>query len=565
MLSHYQYNVRALDAAVRTVLRTQCVEQGAPFYGTIEQLDKGYTGAHSAIGAARQLLEGFYTPESAFYRDARLPARIEIAVRFALSMQHEDGTFDLLETNFHDGAETSFIMQNIGPAILLMRSRMENTPEEKNLYELLVHLVDRCADGILAGGFHTPNHRWVLSAALSLCSELTGREDCLVKMRALLNEGIDCDEEGEYTERSSGVYNVICDRALITLAQLRGMTELYAHVARNLRMIFKYIEPDWTINTINSTRQDVGTAPDWRIYYSIYLYMALQTGDEEFRWMADRMLEQSQGQLLLDEERASRRELAYFEFMPFWEMDARLQNEWTADGTRAPSFDYVKHFVQSGIVRARRGNFSLTLLEKRPVFAMMQFGGHTAYFRLAGTFYAHGQFAADAIEETEDGFLLTYRRRWGYKGPLPEKPETTDWNRMDHSKRPDVMMQDFVFNVHVRLLENGASFHVTTEGVECVLTKFEILLQPGACYATGDMEMRAHGGDYVYQKGDAAFYQYADHTKLRIEGGCWKHSFGEKMRNSLQGDEKSFFVAMTAQTPMDETFTLRFEGWEDGR
>ena len=122
MLSHYQYNVRALDAAVRTVLRTQCVEQGAPFYGAIEQLDKGYTGAHSAIGAARQLLEGFYTPESAFYRDARLPARIEIAVRFALSMQHEDGTFDLLETNFHDGAETSFIMQNIGPAILLMRS-----------------------------------------------------------------------------------------------------------------------------------------------------------------------------------------------------------------------------------------------------------------------------------------------------------------------------------------------------------------------------------------------------------------------------------------------------------
>ena len=136
---------------------------------------------------------------------------------------------------------------------------------------------------------------------------------------------------------------------------------------------------------------------------------------------------------------------------------------------------------------------------------------------------------------------------------------------MDHSKRPDVMMQDFVFNVHVRLLENGASFHVTTEGVECVLTKFEILLQPGARYATGDMEMRAHGGDYVYQKGDAAFYQYADHTKLRIEGGCWKHSFGEKMRNSLQGDEKSFFVAMTAQTPMDETFTLRFEGREDGR
>ena len=559
MNSHYQYHVRALDEAVRTVLRTQCMEQGNPFYGTIENLDKGYTGAHSAIGAARQLLEGFYTPQSAFYRDARLLERIEIAVRFALSMQHEDGTFDLLETNFHDGAETSFIMQNIGPAILLMRARMKNEGAEKALYELLVHLADRCADGILAGGFHTPNHRWVLSAALSLCSELTGREDCLVKMRALLNEGIDCDEEGEYTERSSGVYNVICDRALITLAQTRGMTELYEHVARNLRMIFKYVEPDLTINTINSTRQDVGTAPDWRIYYSIYLYMALQTGDAEFRWMADRMLEQSQGQLLLDEERASKRELAYFEFMPFWELDERLQNEWTASETRAPSFEYVKHFVKSGIVRARRGDFSLTLLEKRPVFAMLQFGGHTAYLRLAGTFYACGQFAADKIEQTEEGFRMTSHRRWGYKGPLPEKPATTDWNEMDHSRRPEVMMQDYDYIVDVRLLENGASFHVTTRGVECVLTKFEILLQPGERYATADMEMRTHGGDYVYQKGDTALYRYGDHTQLRIEGGCWKHSFGEKMRNTLPGDEKSFFVAMTAQTPMDETFTLRFE------
>lgn len=559
MNSHYRYHVRALDQAVRTVLHTQCMQQGSPLYGTIENLEKGYTGAHSAISVARELLEGFYIPESIFYRDTNLLPRIDAAVRFALALQHQDGTFDLLETNFHDGAETSFIMQNIGPAILLMRARMEKTEAETSLYALLVHLVDRCADGILAGGFHTPNHRWVLSAALSLCHALTGREECLTKMNALLAEGIDCDEEGEYTERSSGVYNVICDRALITLAQMRGKTELYAHVARNLRMIFKYVEPDLTINTINSTRQDVGTAPDWRIYYSIYLYMALQTGDEEFRWMADRMLEQSQGQLMLEEERASKRELPYFEFMPFWEMDEHLQNTWTADETRAPGFDYVKHFVKSGIVRARKGDFTLTLLENRPVFAMMQYGSHTAYFRLAGTFYAHGQFSADRIEAEEGGFRMVYHRRWGYKGPLPEKPATSDWNLMDHSKRPDVMMQDFGFIVHVRLLENGASFRVTTQGVENVLTKFEILLQPGQRFVTGDMEMHTHGGDYIYQKGSQAFYQYADHAKLCIEGGCWKHSFGENMRNSLQGDNRSFFVAMTSQTPMDETFTLRFE------
>ena len=345
----------------------------------------------------------------------------------------------------------------------------------------------------------------------------------------------------------------------ITLAQTRGMTELYEYVERNLRMIYKYIEPDMTINTINSTRQDVGTAPDWRIYFSTYLYMALQTGDKEFRWIADRMLEQSESQSSIEEQCPIYPPLPYFEFMPFWLLDEKLKNTWTTQETQKPYFDYDKFFENSGIVRARQGHFSLTLLENRPVFAKLQYDTHTAYLRMAGTFYAQGQFVAESIERTENGYRMTYRRRWGYKGLLPEKQGTADWRKMDHSKRPDVMMQDFVFHVDVTIEEQGAAFHVTTEGVENVLTKFEILLQPGGLFATGDMQMHTHAGDYVYQKCDETTYAYLDHTKLVIGGGCWKNSYGEHMRGSLPVDQTSFFVAMTSQTPMDETFTLRFE------
>ncbi len=559
MLNHYDFQIKAMNTAIRMTLRSQCVQPESSFYGAVEWLDKGYTGAHSAVCVAREMIEGYYTPQCAYAGDELLLERARIAIDYALRQQHEDGTFDLLETNFHDSAETSFIMQNIGPACLLMRSRMTGREQEKELFGLLMHFVDRCADGILIGGFHTPNHRWVLSAALSLCYELTGREDCLSRMNRLLDEGIDCDEEGEYTERSAGIYNIICDRALITLAQTRGMTELYEYVERNLRMIYKYIEPDMTINTINSTRQDVGTAPDWRIYFSTYLYMALQTGDKEFRWIADRMLEQSESQSSIEEQCPIYPPLPYFEFMPFWLLDEKLKNTWTTQETQKPYFDYDKFFENSGIVRARQGHFSLTLLENRPVFAKLQYDTHTAYLRMAGTFYAQGQFVAESIERTENGYRMTYRRRWGYKGLLPEKQGTADWHKMDHSKRPDVMMQDFVFHVDVTIEKQGAAFHVTTEGVENVLTKFEILLQPGGLFATGDMQMHTHTGDYVYQKCDETTYAYLDHTKLVIGGGCWKNSYGEHMRGSLPVDQTSFFVAMTSQTPMDETFTLRFE------
>lgn len=558
-MDHMLYQYKALDEAVRTVLRSQCMDKSSPFYGAVEQITAGYTGGHSAVSVARQLIDGFYMPGCTFYKNPVVLERAALAMKYALNMQHEDGTLDLLETNFHDAAETSFIMQTIGPTYILMRERMGDTEEEKRLDELLYLFVNNAANGIISGGFHTPNHRWVLSAALAMCNKITGREDCLVKMRKLLDEGIDCDEEGEYTERSSGVYNVICDRALITLAEICGMTELYDHVTRNLKMVLKYIEPDYTINTLNSTRQDVGTAPDWKIYYSCYLYMALRTKNEEFLWIADRMLEQSLGHYSALEDCTSHLPVSCIDFLPFMLMDESLVGAQEGMAPRKPELNYVKHFVKSGIVRARKGDFSLTLMENRPLFAVLQYKEHIAYLRLAGCFYAKGQFAAQSIEETDKGFLMTYKIRWGYKGPLPEKPKTSVWSEMDHSLRPQVFMQDFILKVHVTILESGAQLEIESRGVECVPTKLEIMLQPGGRYITENVEMNTRGGEYAYQKCDKAVYQYGDHHKLLIEGGYHKDCYGEKMRGTLQRDDKSFFVALTAATPVKETVTLRFE------
>lgn len=560
MLSHFDYQIKTMNHAVYNALRCQCMDPQSPTYGTIEDLNKGYTSNQSGLSVARQYLEGYYAPQCAYAGNKLLLERAGLGVDYAIRMQNEDGTSDLLETNFHDASQTAFDVMCIGPATLLMRRFMGDSAEEKALFEKLLYYINRCADGLLVGGFHTPNHRWVHSAALAICHELTGRRECEEKMNRFLDEGIDCDEEGEYTERSSGGYNVICDKALIILAQVRGMTEMYDHVARNLRMVEKYFEPDLTINTLNSTRQDVGSAPDWRIYFSSYLYMALATGDEEFRYLADQMLVQSCNQVSLEEHDAIYPHLPYFDFMPFWLMDEKMQNTWTEAQTKKPNLDYVKHFVKSGIVRARKGLCSLTLLENRPVFAKLQYAEHSVYLRLAGTFYAQGQFAAQSITETEDGFRMTYRRRAGYKGQFAEKPPTSVWSEMDHSKRPQVMMQDFVFHVDVKFDGDGATFHVTTEGVEHVLTKFEIMLEPGALYVTDAMEMHGRGGDYIYQKSDRADYRYADHRTLCIGGGCWKNSYGEQMRGALPVDNTSVFVAMTSQTPMDETFTLHFRG-----
>jgi len=558
VLDHYAYYLKVLERSVRNTLRWQCMDPESPLYGTIESVAAGYTEPHSAVGVARTLIEGCYAPGSTFCGDMQLLRRAAAAMRCAASLQHEDGTLDLLCTNFHDAAETSFIMQTIGPACLLMRARMGSRPEEEELRALLEGFVSRAADGILAGGFHTPNHRWVLCAALALCARLTGRADCLARIDDFLREGIDCDEEGEYTERSSGTYNIVCDRSLIIMAEMLDMPGLLDHVGRNLDMVEKYVEADGTINTANSTRQDAGTAPDWRIYYGCYLYMALRTNNAEYAWMADRMLLQSQSALEMS--RDDRSLTPFFDMACFAIADPALLERMRDIEPRMPDFNYVKHFEKSGIVRARRGDFSLTLLSGHPVFAMLRCGSHSACLRMAASFYARAQFAPQALIPTEDGFRLSFAVRWGYKGPLPEKPATSDWRQMDHSKRPDVFMQDLRFRVDVRILPDGARFGVSAEGQDRVPMKLEILLDPGARFATEDIEFRARPGDYVYMKGPRAEYRYPDHRRLLIDGGFHSHSWGENMRGTLPGDDSSFYVAMTGDTPVHETVTLRFEG-----
>ena len=562
MYDHLSYALKHLELMAQDVLARQCLDPSSPLHGAVEGEYLVNTGAHSGgITPARILLLAYYAKGSALQGQEILLERACLALDYSLRCQHEDGTFDLLETNFHDGAETSFIAQSICPIALLMRSFPPRTPLEERARALMDELIANISNGIVDGGFHTPNHRWVMSAALLMCNLLTGRKDCLDKMQALLNEGIDCDEEGEYTERSSGVYNIICDRALITLAQFGKRPELLEHVKRNLRMVIKYIEPDLTINTANSTRQDAGSAPDWRIYYGLYLFIALKTGDEEFRFIADRMLEQSQSAFSEAGLRAGQDMIPYFEYLPYVLMDETLAKPWTQAQTRAPEMNFIHHFVQSGIVRARQGDLSLTLIKQNPVPLSLKYKKHTLGLRLAGTFYSRGQFAAQSLTQLDEtGFEMRYVDRWGYKGPLPEKPQTTNWREMDHSLRPQVMMQDYVLTLRIHLIPGGVRLHLSTQGVENVLMKLEILLEGGARLSTDSTEMHTRAGDYIYHKRGRALYIYPDHVKLLLSEGAFSHAYGRNMRGTLPGDDRHVFLALTAQTPWEQELELRFEG-----
>ncbi|MBW7462267.1 hypothetical protein K0U00_50270, partial [Paenibacillus sepulcri] len=111
---------------------------------------------------------------------------------------------------------------------------------------------------LLTGGCHTPNHRWVITAALGFMYKLTGQPELKERAEQWLAEGIDCTEDGEWTERSNGIYNAVSDIVLFYAAELFNLPDLLEPVRKNLRMMAHMIHPDGEVVTDYSGRQDFG-------------------------------------------------------------------------------------------------------------------------------------------------------------------------------------------------------------------------------------------------------------------------------------------------------------------
>ena len=172
----------------------------------------------------------------------------------------------------------SFITKTPPAAVLL---KTADVPGRDGLLEKLIHLIETACEGICAGGFHTPNHRWAICAFLKHAAKITGREEFSRRADEYLNEGLDINEDGEFAERSAGNYNQVNDDQMIRLYMATGDRHFLEAAEANLRMMLKYIDPDDSVFTNNSTRQDYGRKVYLNTYYMLFKLVGYFLGKKD--------------------------------------------------------------------------------------------------------------------------------------------------------------------------------------------------------------------------------------------------------------------------------------------
>ncbi|MCX7669456.1 MAG: hypothetical protein N2439_05230, partial [Anaerolineae bacterium] len=191
----------------------------APEYGmTWGQLDAGFiTGCAYRLLAAHALGE---EPRIAAAH-ALLPAALR-AAEALLRSQRASGLLDLITVNYDSSPDTGFTVQQLCTVIELGRSTAADDPHWSALLARIEQFIRRAVPGLMDGGFHTPNHRWVIASALAQAGRLFPDLDVRRTVDAYLAEGIDLDAEGFFIERSVGVYDAVNDRSLLLIAENYG-------------------------------------------------------------------------------------------------------------------------------------------------------------------------------------------------------------------------------------------------------------------------------------------------------------------------------------------------------
>ncbi len=577
----YQKLVIANDSWTKESMERQILDENNRFYGGVIEPSTGIPSP-SHWGTSMQVAiwaSALINPDSSLYRDETLLTRIELAIRYLLGAQHEDGTISPPWTNMHSPPDTAFVVGGLAQVHELLAAEAQQWPPLQVATRLLRQFLERTIPAMLSGGCHTPNHRWIITSALGFLYRLTGREELKARAMHWLAEGMDCTEDGEWTERSNGIYNAVSDIALIYAAEQLDMPELLEPVRRNLRMMAYLVHPDGEVVTDYSGRQDFGVKHTLAGYFLATRWMANLDQDPLFAAMSELaadLLNHPEGlpsNTLLGLLRSPQLRELTVEPSP---LPATYRV--TINGS-FPRERYLSGMEQAGhggrifhsrlhpefgapVARIRDGATSATVMTEVSSFFALRHGAARLLAVQVASSFEPGFVKMQRLEDLGQGYTLEATEKKGYYGPvaqesLPASSSDTvsPWYLFPHQLRETTHEQSHQVKVSLTETETGWRVRVSCDKADVLLTQLSFVFASEGTLSGDHLE--AAGQATTFWTGGTARYT-AGEDWIELEGGARQHL--AQALNNVSYPPSCQTLLVNLLTPYDHTFEIRLSG-----
>jgi hypothetical protein len=234
---------------------------------------------------AKTLIAGYRSPDSALHGSEQALTAAYRHLSVLRGLQTPSGLFAGGD-NVQSPPDSAFTVNDVCDAFVLADGGRADADGGgtalRGLADTLAEIASAASGALLAGGVHTPNHRWELCAALARLYRSFPDDRYLPRIDEWLSEGIDIDDEGLYSERSPNYAAHVSNPSLLLLADVLDRPDLRDAVERNLATTLDLIRPDGTVETVQSRRQDQNERFPLAPYLYGYRLLANQCGRGDF-------------------------------------------------------------------------------------------------------------------------------------------------------------------------------------------------------------------------------------------------------------------------------------------
>ena len=554
MKRYIDYLIRSEEHRVDEMLFLQIKDKNDLCYGLMRG---DVIEAKPTIYMMATALALYFNSRSRYYKSEKLMEALQLAADGVARVQRKSGYIDYPCCNFFSAPDTSFCYKRLNDGYRLMK-KYQDVADTTILQKKYLAIMRMAAEAIRDGGFHTPNHRWGICAALMQAAKLFADDTEFAKSLMdrtvlYLQEGIDGNSEGEYAERSTGNYNAVVNNAMMAMYQCSKDVKYLGYVERNLNMMMYYIEPNDMVFTQNSTRQDQGEEIFMDKYLYQYMYLIAYDGTDGF--------------IKLTPEEHARFDGAAHQIIKGCAETGRqapncLHLLMIYDKTLDYTFEncgflktYRKFFKEAGVLRVKKENYSYTVMKNRSAFLYFNVNGLEAYLKIGESYCEIRNFVPDEMNVQEGKTVLSHTARGWYYLPWKEKQNTSDWWQMDHKKRDLMITSDLHTQVVITELADGLEISVDTDGLERLPLRMELCVPSQTTLENDHFCMETVAGKTMGLSDD-----YVTMTKglTSIEcgpGACEHHFKGHYSGEEVNAD--GYTIYCNTYTPTKRVYTLK--------